>query len=213
MGDGRTDAQLLEQWRAGDRDAGQSLVRRHYASVLRYFELNASWAADDLTQKTFMACVEQAGRVRDASAFRAYAMGIARRQLAMHLRALARRDPFGDFSDTPPRTQLSTLLVRNNDQVLVLRAMASMPRRPQLLLVLFYWEQMLGPDIAAAWGVPASTIRTQLARAREQLRKRMEQLAGGGRYIHADDDRLPQLLVSVLGSNTAAPLVSALRGT
>ena len=185
-------------------------MRRHYSSVLRYFELNASWAAEDLTQRTFMACVERAASVRDASAFRAYLMGIARRQLAMHLRSLSRRDPYDDFAETPQRTQMSTLVARNQEQFLALRALASLPRKPQLLLILFYWEQMLGPEIAVSFGVPPSTIRTQLARARELLRKRMRQLAGKHTYLHTDDDHLPQLLASVLGA-AATPSVAALR--
>lgn len=197
--DGPSDAQLLARWRAGDRDAAQALTRRHYASVLRYFELNASSVAEDLAQATFMAAVERAGDVRDADAFRAYLMGIARRQLALYLRGLVRHDEYGEFDDAPQRTQMSTLLARSREQVLVLRALATLPRRPQLLLVMFYWDRMRTPELAAALGVPQSTIRTQLLRARERLRLRMEELAGTG-AVRVDDDEewLPELLASVL---------------
>lgn len=202
--DGPSDAELLARWRAGDSGAGQALARRHYASVLRYFELNASSVAEDLAQATFMAAVERAADVRDADAFRAYLMGIARRQLALYLRGLSRDAGFGEFDEehgaqAPQRTQMSTLLARSRDQVLVLRALASLPRRPQLLLVMFYWERMRTPELAAALGVPPSTIRTQLQRARERLRQRMEELAGAG-AVRVDDDEewLPELLASVL---------------
>lgn len=201
--DGPSDAQLLERWRAGDRAAGQALTRRHYASVLRFFELNASSAAEDLVQATFMACVERAADVRDAEAFRGYLMGIARRQLALHLRGLSRDRSFDGFDDEhdapPPRTQMSTLFARSREQVLVLRALATLPRRPQLMLVLFYWDRMRTPELAAAFGVPPSTIRTQLQRARQRLRERMEELAGAG-AVRVDDDEqwLPELLGSVL---------------
>jgi len=203
--DGPSDAQLLARWRAGDAAAGQALARRHYASVLRYFELNASSVAEDLAQATFMACVERAADVRDADAFRPYLMGIARRQLALYLRGLSRDASFGDFDEeaggAPQRTQMSTLLARSREQVLVLRALATLPRRPQLLLVMFYWDRMKTPALAAAFGVPQSTIRTQLQRARERLRQRMEELAGAG-AVRVDDDEewLPELLASVLTS-------------
>lgn len=197
--DAPSDAQLLERWRAGDRGAAEALTRRHYPSVLRYFELNASSVAEDLAQATFMACVERAAQVRDAEAFRAYLMGIARRQLALYLRDLARSAKYGDFDDAPQRTQMSTLVARSREQFLVLRALATLPRRPQLLLVLFYWDRMTTPQLAEALGVPPSTIRTQLLRARERLRLRMEELAGVG-AVRVDDDEewLPQLLASVL---------------
>lgn len=196
--DRSSDAELLERWRAGDRGAAQTLTRRHYGSVLRYFELNASSVAEDLAQATFMACIERVAAVRDAAAFRAYLMGIARRQLALYLRELSRNPRYGDFEEAP-RTQMSTLLARSHEQLLVLRALAAMPRRPQMLLVLFYWERMQTPQLAEAFGVPQSTIRTQLLRARGRLRKQMEQLVGAGTVrIYDDDQWLPQLLTSVL---------------
>lgn len=184
-----TDAQLLEQWRHGDRRASEVLTRRHYGSVLRYFELNASWAADDLAQKTFMAAVERADQVRDGDAFRAYLMGIARRQLAMHLRELSRQssvDPYDACDGGPQRTKLSTIVARSHEQLLALRALASLPRRPQLLLILHYWEGVKTPALAEHYEVPVSTIRTRMARARDKLRARMKAMAG----------RTPQLLIT-----------------
>ncbi len=209
--EGLGDAQLLERWRAGDRVAAQTLTRRHYGSILRYFELNASSVAEDLAQATFMACVERAADVRDADAFRGYLMGIARRQLAMYLRDLARRraagelggdGEFSELDDAPQRTQLSTLVARSREQLLVLRALATLPRRPQMLLILFYWDRMRTPQLAEAFGVPASTIRTRLQRARERLRLRMEELAPDG-ALRVDDDEawLPELMASVLSDH------------
>jgi RNA polymerase sigma-70 factor (ECF subfamily) len=208
--DAPSDAQLLERWRTGDRGAAEALTRRHYASVLRYFELNASSVAEDLAQATFMACVERAADVRDADAFRAYLMGIARRQLALYLRDLARNAKYGEFDEAPQRTQMSTLVARSREQFLVLRALATLPRRPQLLLVLFYWDRMRTPQLAEAFGVPPSTIRTQLLRARERLRLRMEELAGVG-AVRVDDDEewLPELLASVLSDQGPLGLAAA----
>jgi RNA polymerase sigma-70 factor, ECF subfamily len=209
--DAPSDAQLLARWRAGDRGAGQALTRRYYASVLRYFELNASSVAEDLAQATFMACVERAADVRDAAAFRGYLMGIARRQLALYLRGLSRNANYGEFDDEadagPQRTQMSTLFARSREQVLVLRALATLPRRPQLLLVLFYWDRMRTHELAAAFGMPPSTLRTQLQRARERLRMRMEELAGvGAMRVDDDEEWLPRLLGSVLPASGAQGL-------
>lgn len=199
--DATNDANLLERWRGGDRGAGQVLMRRYYGSVLRYFELNASWAAEDLVQVTFMACVERAADVRDAAAFRGYLMGIARRQLALHLRELSRKTSYGDFDEeqAPQRTQLSTLIARSHEQTLVLRALATLPRRPQMLLVLFYWDRMTTPQLAQTLEIPESTVRTQLARARDRLRVRMAELSGTPALRLGDHEQwLPQLLSSVL---------------
>ncbi len=199
-----TDAALLEQWRGGDREAAETLMRRHYASVLRYFELNASWAADDLAQRTFVACVERADRVRETSAFRAYLMGIARRQLAMHQRELSKVAPLDAFEEVPQNaTKLSTIVARSHEQLLALRALASLPRRPQLLLVLHYWEAVRTPELATFFAVPTSTIRSRLARARDLLRRRMEAMARGPR-LPVDDESLHAMFAALTISDAAA---------
>ena len=202
-----TDAQLLERWRNGDRSASEALTRRHYGSILRYFELNASWAADDLAQKTFMAAVERAEQVRDGAAFRAYLMGIARRQLAMHLRELSRLAPVDayDAADNgPPRTKLSTIVARSHEQLLALRALASLPRQPQLLLILHYWEAVRTPALGVHYGVPASTIRTRLARARDKMRERMKAMAGRAPQLPSSDVELEALFAALTVDDVAA---------
>lgn len=206
-----TDAQLLEQWRGGDRQASERLARRHYGSVLRYFELNASWAADDLAQKTFMAAVERADQVRDGAAFRAYLMGIARRQLAMHLRELSRQssvDAYDACDGGPQRTKLSTIVARSHEQLLALRALASLPRQPQLLLILHYWEGVKTPALAQHYDVPTSTIRTRLARARDKLRDRMKVMAGRAPQLPATDADLEALFAALTVSDVASAVAA-----
>lgn len=203
-----SDASLLEAWRAGDRAAGEALIGRHYRTVLRFFELNASWAADDLAQRTFLACIEGADQVRDVAAFRGWLLGIARRQLARHLRQLAQSDALARFDAAPETTRMSTLVARSRDQLLVLRALASLPRSTQALLILYYWDGVRTPELAEAFAVPPSTIRTRLERARDRLRERMESLRKPGAALPIDEDTLQQLLGSVLAAD-ALPAIGA----
>jgi RNA polymerase sigma factor (sigma-70 family) len=201
-----SDAELLVAWRGGDRNAGEMLMQRHYASVLRYFELNASWAADDLAQRTFMACIERADHVRDSAAFRAYLMGIARRQLALHQRELARSRALRSFEAPSQPTQLSTLIARSREQLLALRALATLPRQPQMLLILFYWDGVSTPDLAQIFEVPTSTIRTRLARARDLMRNRMGGMVSSD--LQRSDAALHELLTSVVASDPRRVLTS-----
>jgi RNA polymerase sigma-70 factor (ECF subfamily) len=215
-----TDASLLEAWRAGDKGAGEALIGRHYRGVLRFFELNASWAADDLAQRTFLACIERADQVRDAAAFRPYLLGIARRQLARHLRQLAQTDAMRRFDVAPAAvesTRMSTLVARNREQMLVLRALASVPRSTQSLLILYYWEGVRTPELAEAFAVTPSTIRSRLDRARDLLRRRMESFsarkAGAPPAAVCDDETLQRLLGSVITSTTElSPTSAGVRG-
>ncbi len=156
-------------------------MRRHNACVLRYFELNATWAAEDLAQRTFMALIESAGRLRDPAAFRAYVLGIARRQLVMHRRALARNKVLHSFDDTArpaSQTRLSTLVARTQEQVVLLRALAGLPSAPQLLLVLYYWQGMSTPLLAKHYDVAEVTVRTRMNRARTRLRDNFARMHG-----------------------------------
>lgn len=160
-------------------------MRRHYTVVLRYFELNATWAAEDLAQRTFMVLIENPERLRDPDAFRPYLLGIARRQLVMHKRTMARSRELGSFDDTAqpaPQTRMSTLMVRTQEQVILLRALAALPSAPQLLLVLYYWQGIATPALSEHFGVNPITIRTRMTRARDRLRSTFARMSGRGEH-------------------------------
>jgi RNA polymerase sigma-70 factor (ECF subfamily) len=79
------DRALLVAWRAGDRERGNELFRRHIRSVSRFFRSKIPEAAEDLTQTTFLAVAQvDPARIGEVP-FRAYLFGIARNQLLMHL--------------------------------------------------------------------------------------------------------------------------------
>src|SRR5688500_100450 len=87
-----SDEERVEAWRGGDQSAGDELLRTHYASVRRFFDLKVPHAAEDLTQATFLGLVEGKERIASPGGFRAYLFGIARRKLLMHLRDQSRFD-------------------------------------------------------------------------------------------------------------------------
>ena len=179
----RSDAELLADWQAGDRSAGEQLTKRHYPAVLRFFELKCTHAADDLTQQTFLACTDGNHRFRGDGSFRGYLFGIARIKLLEQIRARARDDRprrFGQEDDSALATGLSTLVARRQEHQLVLQAMAALPPESLLPLQLYYWENMPTREIAEALDVPQSTVTSRLARAREALRKQLQALAMPG---------------------------------
>src|SRR5262245_3331202 len=77
---------LLECWRQGDLRAGQELCARYLGEVFRFFEHKLPEEADDLTQQTFMSCVQCRDQFRGQSSFRTYLYAIARNVLYMRLR-------------------------------------------------------------------------------------------------------------------------------
>ena len=174
------DFALLQAWRAGDRAAGDALVRRHYHSVLRFFELRSRFA-EDLTQRTFLGCVEGRERIRDDAGFRAYLFGIARKQLLRYLADRTREERLASF-DEPAASAgpgLTTIVATKEEQQLLLRALSAVSPDAQMLIVLNHWEGLTPTEIAAVFEVPPSTIRTRLARAREALRECVQQTTRG----------------------------------
>jgi RNA polymerase sigma-70 factor (ECF subfamily) len=185
------DRTLLDAWRAGDRERGNQLFRRHIRSVSRFFRTKIPDAAEDLTQSTFLAVAQlDPARLGDAP-FRAYLFGIARNQLLMHLRGKMRADKrFDPLTWSAPDAGASPvkIVARQQQQSLLASALQSVPVDYQIALELFYFESMPIADIAAALERPVGTVKSLLSRGRELLRERIEAMAGS-----------EELLASVVG--------------
>lgn len=174
------DFALLHRWRDGDTAAADELARRHYDSVMRFFEVRLQHAAEDLTQRTFLACIESLGRQAVHTSFRAYLFGVARNQMLMHLRKGSRADIMRRFADSTERssrkTSLTGVFARTEQQMLLLQALVELPPDLQMVVQLYYWEGMPTAEIGEVMGVPASTVTTRLARARELLERALLQM-------------------------------------
>jgi RNA polymerase sigma factor (sigma-70 family) len=170
----RSDAELVEAWGRGDRAAAQELVDRYYRSVFRFFDLRVGPAAEDLTQRTFLGCVESRAKLRQADSFRPFLFAIARALLLNHLRSRTVEANVFETGDVAtaldPGPTASRIVARHEEQVLLLRAIQTLEVDTQLLLVLFYWEGLKSVEISAVIGAPVSTITTRLSRARTALR-------------------------------------------
>lgn len=180
QGPGADDFALLRAWRAGDETAGSSLFARHYRSVHSFFARRLPDVADDLTQRTLLACVEGQGSFRGEASFRGFLFGIARNQLLKQLRSRARAQAALERSgdDDYARTSPSAMVGRRQEQHLLLIAFARLPGDLQLTVELFYWQDLRTSEISAAMAVPISTVTTRLARARELLRQFVDELGG-----------------------------------
>lgn len=172
------DDSLLAGWCAGDRAAGEALVARHYASVLRFFRTKAGPEADDLTQRTFLRCAEAGARFRGDASVKSFLFGIARNVLLEHIRANI-RDRQVDFSvssilDVNPRA--STLAFRKAEQRRMVQALQQTPLDTQIVLELYYWEELSVEEVARVVDVPPGTVKSRLHRGREQLREALERI-------------------------------------
>ncbi len=166
---------LLYAWRAGDRGAGDRLLRAYYPGVLGFFRLRVPAAAEDLTQRTFLTCTEARDRV-EASSFRGYLYGIARKMLLKELEA-GRRQPLDEFTVRPQSIATpSGVVALRQEHWLLVRALERLDDDMQVLFALFYVQGLRNREIADALGLPTSTVTTRLSRARDALRAQVETL-------------------------------------
>jgi len=174
-----TDGELLERWRGGDSSSGEALFERYYDTVERFFVNKVSDAVADLVQETFTRCVESRERIRDKEQFRLYLFGIAYNVFTEHLRVRYRS---GQPLDVEEASVLDvapgpvTLIVRQREQRLMLEALRHIPIDDQVVLELFYWENLTTEEIAEALAIPVGTARGRLQRARDKLAAVMHRL-------------------------------------
>lgn len=174
-----SDFDLLRAWRDGDQAAGNRLVRRHFDSIYGFFESKVREGADELTQRTFLGCVEARERIRDGSSVRAYLFGIARKQLLRRFAELERDgkvDVYRSGSNRETSTSPSRVVVKQEEQKVLLRALRQIPLDLQIAIELFYWEELPIAEIATVLEIPAGTVKSRLHRAKETLRERIEEM-------------------------------------
>jgi len=160
--------------RAGDAAAQAAFVRATQADVWRFTAaLVDPGVADDLTQETFLRAFKALPGFEGRSRVRTWLLGIARRACADHLRAVVRRrrldarlaaQAWTDLPAPDPVHRLSgaDLLGRLSDE-----------RRTAFVLT-----QVVGLSYAEAAEVeevPVGTIRSRVARARDELITAVEQ--------------------------------------
>ncbi len=187
------EADLLEAWQRGNAAAGEQLVSSYRDKLFRFFDLRVSLDAEDLTQRTLLACVESRDGIRSRASFRSFVFGTARNILLQHMRDRSREarvDDFSDVSGVDPGPSPSRVVAAHEEQRILLLALQRLPLDTQLVLELFYWEDMPPQEIGDALGMPRSTVTTRLHRARLALREEIAAMPAGERVRAALIDDL-----------------------
>lgn len=182
-----SDFELLERWRGGDSEAGEQLFSRNFEPVFRFFRNKVGTEASDLTQRTFLACVEKRHSIDDRASFRSFLFGVARYELLGHLRRVRREHGFdpGVTSIAAAGVSPSTAWARKQDHKRLLVALQQLPIDAQVLLELSYWEHMNSTELAQVLEIPAPTVRSRLRKARSLLLEAMAdpRIADGAREL------------------------------
>jgi RNA polymerase sigma factor, sigma-70 family len=157
--------------RDGDAEAAALLVRSTQADVWKLCaHLSDPGSADDLTQETYLRAFRALHRFAGRSTARTWLLAIARRVCADHIRTLRRDRLRLVRSADPGSDQIPDI----SDGVALNALLAGLdPDRREA----FVLTQMIGlsyAEAATVCGCPVGTIRSRVARARDELVTGME---------------------------------------
>ena len=160
------DGALVRLAQRGDRDAFARLYQR-YARVVHGIMLARlpSAEVDDQVQEVFIAALRKLGNLRDAQAFGGWLCVIARNRAADFHRQTESAEELTDAEAAGGDA------AENAEAAEALRAIRSLPETYRETLLLRLVEGLTGPEIAARTGLTHGSVRVNLHRGMEMLRK------------------------------------------
>lgn len=158
---------LVQAARAGDRQAFAELYRRYAGMVYSIAASRVPDEAADVVQEVFLRALRKLKALRDATAFRAWLVAIARnatRDVEQQSR--------GRFEvDHEPRRRET-----QHDQMVAqaaARAIRALPHAYRTTMRLRLIEGLTGPEIAHRTGLGVASVRVNLHRGMKLLRQRL----------------------------------------
>jgi RNA polymerase sigma-70 factor, ECF subfamily len=179
----KTDLELVQESTAGNLASFEELYRRHmrrvYALCLRM--TGDATEAEDLTQEVFTHLFRKLGSFRGESAFTTWLHRLAVNLVLAHFRKRQSRPQFTAQDDETPEE-----IVRGTenpssmpvfDRLALEKAIAQLAPRYRQVFVLHDVEGFEQEEIAQMLGISVGTSKSQLHRARLNLRKLINQNA------------------------------------
>ena len=164
-----TDAALAASAADGDTGAFEMLVRRHYAAVWRiaFLSVREEMAAEELTQDTFLRAYGALAGWRGDSSLRTWLATICRR-LCIDRARLKRPETVTepDLESAAGSTSETEALADRFDLRAALDRLPADDREAFLLVHHYGYSSF---ETATLLGVPASTVRSRVGRARQRL--------------------------------------------
>jgi len=181
------DVGLMLRFQKGNELAFQELVERNHARVLGliYRFISDASDAEDLTQEVFLRIYRARKTYKPTAKFSTWMFRITANVSLNALRSRANRkddvsiDQVTDFGDGPrampdPDTKMPDHdLHREELQTKVREAIAELPEKQQVAVVLNKYEGMSYAEIADTIGCSTMAVKSLLARARDNLKDRL----------------------------------------
>ena len=145
-------------------DSFEDLFRRHFSGLVRFAALLGADDPANLAQEAFLRLHTRRRRLRDEGA----ALPYLRRTVVnlhnsrlRHLRVVRREDR----PEVKHVSSAEDLVLGALDQQRIQHALTKLSPRHRTILVLRYWLDLSGSDIAQTLDIPLGTVKSQTSRA------------------------------------------------
>jgi len=183
-----SSADLVTRVCQGDDEAFRLIFERYSRPVIGfiYDMINDRGLAEELTQETFVRAYRAIHTMRAETKLSTWLFGIARNVARESLRARARANnhvdltdkSVMDLSDNKPEPVDGLLSKELNE--LIRSALAALDEDKRLVFTLKVLHQCSYEEIAMITGFSLAKLKTDLHRARAEMRKRIKPYAGVG---------------------------------
>ncbi len=183
-----SSADLVTRVCAGDAEAFRLIFERYSRPVISFiFDMvNDRALAEELTQETFVRAFRAIRTMRRETKLSTWLFGIARNVARESLRARARAvrhvdladKSVTDLSDDKPVPVDGVLSKELND--MIRRSLAALDEDKRLVFTLKVLHQCSYDEIAEITGFSIAKLKTDLHRARAEMRRRISSYAGVG---------------------------------
>lgn len=176
------DVALMLKVRDGDADAFESLVRKHQSAVIGTVArmLNNTDDAHDIAQQVFIRIWKSAPRYEPTAKFTTWLFTITRNLVFNESRRRYRQSEVSmDRQEEESHIQIEDeAVIRPDDaavqqelEAAVDRAIAALPEKQRLAVVLRRYEDLPYEEIGAILGLTLPAVKSLLFRARTQLKE------------------------------------------
>ena len=182
--DGEISSEVLEACRRGDRDAQRALYEAYkdeVYSIAFYFFRGDATAASDVTQQVFLKLLDGIAKYRGDSAFSTWLYRIvvnACVDRSRRWRAETTTEPTVFDEMAAPLASHEDLLARSEVALSVRSAIASLPPKLRLPILLRYFDELSYVEMSAALNCSIGTVSSRLSRAHRLLARKLAPLAG-----------------------------------
>lgn len=166
------DQQLLDAVRQHDEQAMQMLVKKYYPDILNFICYKTNYHSDayDITQNTFLKFFSHIHQYEEKGKLKSYLLMVANREFIDWYRK--EKKHWHTDIDQMNDPCIQDARVNRND---LMYWVDQLPKEQGEIILLTYFQQLKGKEIAKLLGIPYPTVKSRLRAGLKKLNSLMKE--------------------------------------